>query len=247
MPIPSTTTTEPDFAPRYYAIEQALRTQIALLRPHDPLPSESELCKQFKVSRMTARAAVMRLVADGLVYRESGRGTFVAPPATHRRAESLIRFTEEVRSQGKTPTSRLVAREQRLGTPNEVSSLRLDRAAEVVSITRVRLADAVPIALEHAVFPAALHTLLDLDLTTGSLHAALEALGHTPAFGHASLSARNATDAEAALLDLEPGTALLVEHRLIYDQDSAPLELTESCYAGHRYALDVAFDVQHTA
>jgi len=184
-------------------------------------------------------------VADGLVYRESGRGTFVSAPAAHRRAESLVRFSEEVRRQGRTPTSQLIARELRPGTPEEVSRLRLDRAAEVVTITRVRLADAVPIALEHAVFPAILRALLDADLTTGSLHAALEALGRTPALGHASLSARNASTAEAALLDVEPDTALLVEHRLIYDQDGIPLELTESCYAGHRYALDVAFDVQH--
>lgn len=242
----TSTTTEPDFVPRYFAIEQALRAQLAELHPHDPLPSESELCKQFKVSRMTARAAVMRLVADGLVYRESGRGTFVSAPSTHRRAESLVRFSEEVRRQGKTPTSRLVAREQHPGTAHEADRLRLGRGAEVLSITRVRLADAVPIALERAVFPATLRALLDMDLAAGSLHAALEALGHTPALGHASLSARNASPAEAALLEIEPGTALLVEHRLIYDQDGIPLELTESCYAGHRYALDVAFDVQHT-
>jgi GntR family transcriptional regulator len=57
----------PDFAPRYYTIEQALRARIADLQPHDALPSEAELAKEFQVSRMTARAAVMRLVADGLV------------------------------------------------------------------------------------------------------------------------------------------------------------------------------------
>lgn len=242
--VTSTTTDEPDFVPRYFAIEQALRAQLAQLRPHDPMPSESELCKQFKVSRMTARAAVTRLVTDGLVYRESGRGTFVSAPPTHRRAESLVRFSEEVRRQGKTPTSRLVERGLHAGTEHETDRLRLGRGAEVLAITRVRLADAVPIALERAVFPANLRALLDVDLAAGSLHAALEELGHTPALGHASLNARNASAAEAALLDIDPGTALLVEHRLIYDQDGSPLELTESCYAGHRYALDVAFDVQ---
>lgn len=235
---------EPDFAPRYHTIERALRARISLLRPHDPLPSETELCKEFKVSRMTARAAVMRLVADGLVYRESGRGTFVSAPAANRRADSLVRFSEEMRRQGRTPRSEVVEQSMRPGTPAELNRLRLGRGSEVVVVVRVRLADESPIALERAAFPPTVAALLDADLADGSLHAALVALGRVPTLGNASLTARAAGPAEAELLAVELGTALLVEQRLIYDQDGAPLEITQSCYVGDRYALDVAFDVQ---
>jgi GntR family transcriptional regulator len=38
------------------------------------------------------------------------------------------------------------------------------------------------------------------------------------------------------------GEPLLVERRLIRDQDGAPLEWTESRYVGARYGLDVDFD-----
>ncbi|MDQ1658525.1 MAG: GntR family transcriptional regulator, partial [Cryptosporangiaceae bacterium] len=237
-------TAEPDFTPRYYRIEQALRALIAAARPNDPLPSEAELSRQYSVSRMTARAAVTRVVGDGLAYREAGRGTFVAVPATRRQADNLLRFSDEMRRQGRRPSSRLLTSGTRLATMEESARLRLGAHARVVAIDRVRLADSEPIAIECAVFPAALAALLNADLENGSLHEAVIALGRTPASGSASLAARNADRADARLLGLATGAALLVEHRLILDDLGEPLELTESRYAGERYSLDVAFAVR---
>ncbi|MEU9040589.1 MULTISPECIES: GntR family transcriptional regulator [unclassified Kitasatospora] len=234
---------ETDFAPRYHRIEQALRNRIAEHRPHDPLPSETDLCEEFGVSRMTARAAVQGLVTEGLVYRIPGRGTFVAEPPTHRRAENLVRFSEEMRRQGRKPSSQLISASLRTALPEEIHRLRLRKSAQVVEVSRVRLADGVPTALERAVFPDALVALLEVDFRTASMHEALAGLGRTPTRGHASIRAAAAGEREAELLAVAPGTALLVEQRLIVDQDEQPLELAESRYVGDRYALDVAFEV----
>jgi len=231
------------FAPRYYQIEQTLRERITKLRPHDPLPSESELCAEFGVSRMTARAAFQGLVTEGLIYKASGRGTFVAEPPARRRAENLVRFSEEMRRRGRTPSSKIISSETRRAQPDEVHRLQLAKSADVVAITRVRLADDVPVALEKAVFPGELQELLDVDVSTRSLHEALIDLGRNPQRGYSSIEADVAGDLDAHLLGITVGSALLIERRLILDQADRPLELTETRYVGNRYVLDVAFQV----
>jgi GntR family transcriptional regulator len=234
------------FVPRYYEIEQALRARIADLKPDAPLPSDAMLCEEFGVSRMTARNAVQRLVQEGIVYRVPGRGTFVAEPPVHRQAGNLLSFTEEMRRRGRSPSSRVLAREVREPRPSEASRLQLSPDESVIALRRLRLADDEPVAIEEAVFAAArVAALLEsADLEHQSLHDTLVHGGHVPTMGRARLGAEAAGPDDAGLLGVPEGSPLLVEKRVIHDQDGRPLELCESRYAGDRYGLDVQFDVE---
>ncbi len=234
------------FVPRYYEIEQSLRARIAELKADAPLPSDAMLCEEFGVSRMTARNAVQRLVQEGIVYRVPGRGTFVAEPPVHRQAGNLLSFTEEMRRRGREPSSRVLSREVREPRPSEASHLQLRPDESVIALRRLRVADDEPVAIEEAVFPAAQVALLleSADLEHRSLHDTLVQGGHVPTMGRARLGAEAAGAEDAALLGVPEGSPLLVEKRVIHDQDGRPLELCESRYAGDRYGLDVQFDVE---
>jgi GntR family transcriptional regulator len=232
------------FVPRYYEIEQALRARIAALDVDAPLPSDAQLCEEFGVSRMTARNAVQRLVQEGLAYRIPGRGTFVANAHAHRHAGKLVGFSDEMRRRGRVPSSRLLGRTVRAADDAETRRLGLAPGDRVVELRRVRLADGEPIAVERAVLPeAAAAAVLEADLEAGSLHAALVEGGFTPSTGRGTIEVEAATAEDARALQMKRGAPLLVERRLIADQDGAPLELTESRYAGGRYAIDVEFVV----
>jgi GntR family transcriptional regulator len=231
-----------EFVPRYVEIEQSLRERVAALQPDSPLPSEAQLCEQFGVSRMTARAAVQRLVQDGLVYRVPGRGTFVAASRANRTAAHILSFSDEMRRKGRTPTSRVIERRRRRASPEEERRLGV---SEIVVLRRVRLADGKPVAVERATFPAdRVDEALHGDLERQSLFQTLVAAGLVPTTGTAALAAEAASAEDARLLRVRKGAPLLVERRLIHDQDGKPLEWTESRYAGSRYGIDVEFDVE---
>jgi GntR family transcriptional regulator len=233
------------YAPSYRRIEQALRERIARLQPGDPLPSDSELCREFAVSRMTARNAMQRLADEGLVVRRPGRGSFVAEPPAHRRADRLMTFSREMERRGRVPSSRILAREIRPSTPEEATRLGLRQGEPVVLLRRLRLADGEPIAIETAVLDRrCAAAVMAADLEHGSLHAALAAAGFLLRRGISTIGAEAATHEDARLLETRRGDPLLVERRVILDSHGRRIEATESRYPADRYALDVRFDVE---
>jgi GntR family transcriptional regulator len=232
---------------RYQEIERWLRRRVRRSAPGDPLPSESELAARYRVSRMTARQAVQNLAAEGLVQRRRGAGTFVAPRPIHRHEGSLLSFTEDMRRRGVKASSRLLQAGLRAATGADVEALRLSAGARVVAISRLRLADGVPLAIEHAALPAECAGVLADDLETGSLHESLAALGRVAGVSRSWIRARLATATESRLLEVPRRSALLVERRIIYDTQGMPLEHTETAYKADAYAIDAVFSASPSA
>lgn len=226
--------------PRHQAVERHLRSRIANLRPGDAVESDSELCALFSVSRMTVRQAAQRLADEGLIYRVPGVGTFVAEPKVHRDMARLRSFTEEMALRGAAASSRMLISEIRTGQPGELAALRLAPRSKVTHVRRLRLADGRPVAIENVVLPMSCAAVLNDDLEQGSLHDALHALGEVPTRATGTLIATGAGDDDAELLGIRPSTALLVEERLIFNQDDLPLEKTETRYAGGEFVFHIA-------
>ena len=224
--------------PRHEEIADYLRELATQTMPDERMPSDAELCERFSVSRMTARHAVQSVVNEGLVYRRRGHGTFRSQDRIHRVLGSPLSFTENMRRRGLSVSSRLLALERIDVTPDIIDALGIEQSEGAILLERLRFADGQPMAIERAVISPRCMSALETDLSIGSLHEVFENLGHSPVRAKASVSARRATKRERELLELLSTGIVLVEDRIISDQNDMPLELTTTCYAADRYAFD---------
>lgn len=226
-------------APAHQVIERHLRELIAAASAGDRLPGDKELSEQFGVSRMTARQAVANLVSEGRVYRIRGSGTYISKDPVHRRASRFLSFTEHMHRQGLRPSARVLGRGSRIGTRQENHDLDQGVNRPVYYLTWILLGDETPIAVEEVVLPLRCAAVLEDDLGTGSLHAALAAIGCGPVRSHGTLRAAPAMPEVARLLGIATGSPLLVQEQTLRDATGAPVQFAETSYLGERMVFDI--------
>lgn len=127
--------------PLHVQLEQALRDQIleGHWRPGDLVPGEPDLCREFGVSRTVVRQALTHLTYEGLVVRERGRGTFVAPPKlTESAVQRLSGFYEDMVTLGHEPVSKVLTQQEVAASPQVAARLSLRPGTRVVEIERLR-------------------------------------------------------------------------------------------------------------
>ena len=155
----------------YSQIAKLLKEEIAsFLRPGDCLPSENELAERFGVNRHTIRRAVDELIAEGLLERRHGKGTFVLDGPADYVLGSGTRFTENIESLGKTAGNRILRKLVIPARGGVATRLRLAENEPVVWIESLRLADDRPICVISHFLPQHLFPNLLAEYHGGSLH-----------------------------------------------------------------------------
>jgi Transcriptional regulators len=139
--------------PLHAQIVEAFRKAIreGHLKAGDRLPSEPELVAWLGVSRATIRQAMAELIAEGLIYRYQGRGTFVAPRKFEHPLQRLVSFSEDIRSRGMEPGSRILFLGQIPADAEVAAHLRIPPGKTVLRIYRLRLANDQPVGLHDSI------------------------------------------------------------------------------------------------
>lgn len=123
------------------------------MQENDKLDSEREICKKFGLSRTTVREALDELEKNKYIYKVQGKGNFISPKVVEQDLIKVSSFTEEMKKHGKNPTSKLLNFEI-IEANNKISKkLKIEENELVFKISRIRIADDIPMVYEITYLP----------------------------------------------------------------------------------------------
>jgi len=230
--------------PLYYQIKNIIREMIENeeIKPGEMLPAERELCEIQGVSRMTVNKAIMDLVNEGIVYREQGKGTFVAVPKEKHEISKLKGFTEEMESKGLKSSTHILSFIVKPATKQLKIVLNLQaNESSVIEIIRLRITNEEPLAIETAWIPNNIFKGLTEDVIEGkSLYSIFrEKYAVDLAMAKQTIEPIILNEYEANLLKQKENSVALMFKRTTYLKDGSPIEHTNAIYRSDRYKYEI--------
>lgn len=230
--------------PLYHKLKEHLRQQIEneVYLPEEQIPTEQELVELFKVSRITARRAVNDLVAEGLLYRHRGRGTFVAQPKFTQSLLRLESLTHIARGQGRILRTTLLGIRTTQADTSLARKLHVMVGTPIFEMERVRAVGAEPIIFHKSYYPVALFPDLDqIDVAAGSMYQIMdENYGMRAVEQEQILQMALATDYEGQILHIKAHTPLFLNTVITYTAGRRPVEVVKVLYRGDRCQFTVS-------
>ncbi|MEX1126569.1 MAG: GntR family transcriptional regulator [Acidimicrobiia bacterium] len=221
------------------AVLHRLRDLVGSLDMGSRIPSERDLAAEWGIARMTARKAIETLTVEGWLDRRRGSGTYVSQ-MPYAKTLGLSSFTVDMERRGLVPTSRVLEFSHVLADAATAARLQVSEGAELKRFTRLRLADAEPIAVETTWMPAHLVPGLTEEDLAGSLFETLaHKFGIIPGQASSTIDPALPDQASAIDLDIDAHQPCLRIQMDYLDHRRRPIMAATCLYRGDRYQLHV--------
>lgn len=214
---------------RYHQIADDLRNRIASgdYASGQVLPSEAALGAEHDASRVTIRKALEVLRSEGLVDSRQGYGWLVAAETLAQPLADLITIEEQLAASGRTSERRILDF-RFVDAPPVVADV---LGSRVLEVRRLNLADGEPFARVTVWCREDLAAPLSKSAVEKASF--FELVAERPARATQTIGAETVDPADAALLGLPAGAAVLVVKRVTRSAAATPILVSELVFPGH--------------
>lgn len=228
--------------PAYQRLSADLRAALKERRfgEGESMPTEARLAEEYGVSRQTVRRAFQDLVAEGLVYRIPGKGTFATEFSRDGHYLGQIGTIEDLAAFAGTEMEMIQPVE--LKTDAEAASLLGLPSRAVAAVVLKRFYEGVPFGLSRIYLPPELGMrLVEAEALPTRGDATVigtieRSMNRTVAGASQVITSVPMPKDVAPLIDAEADEASLRVQRLYFDDQGTPVELAVSYYNPRRYS-----------
>lgn len=225
--------------PVYYQLRNIIQKKIQNgdYREGDLIPSERELSEDFGISRMTVRQAMNHMVAEGLLIREKGRGTFVAKRKIEQR--NIDSFSESAKKKGLVPSTQVLYFAKEPSREDIAEILGLSLTDSLYVIKRLRYANDIPVALEEVFIPVSLCPDLEKFELSNSLYRIInDSYGISIAYMDNVIEASTPTLEEKKLLRVSATSPVLRVSGVSFTSKDQKFSYERDVYRADQYAYN---------
>lgn len=234
-----------DRLPLYHQLYDIIIEKIedGVYNQDDKLPSEKELCEKYDISRATVRRAMVELEKNEYIYKKQGKGVFVSSNAFKQELLSFYSFTEEMKKNGKEPSSQVIEFKKNNADQKVADNLKLSKGTKVYEFTRLRLADNIPMMLETTYLPASRFKDLTSELLDKKPMYDIFSEKYDVSFEKAeeTFQATSINNKEEKYLNVKKNTPSILLKRLTYENNKI-IEYTVSVARGDKFKFHVVLD-----
>ncbi|ULT59572.1 GntR family transcriptional regulator [Neobacillus drentensis] len=227
--------------PKYTIVEDYLINRInsGELKVGDQIETEEQLAELFGYSRMTINKALNKLVEKKYITRISGKGSFVSSSHVTKSLENQSSFSEDMRSIGLLPGSKLLSYKLIKSNEIPVISKKIDLKDNVFVhyFVRLRTGNGNPIAISYNYVSTEVLPAINVDALNHSFYDYLKSLGYSVLGSELEMEAVLPTPEQKKLLQIDQG-ALLKSKAITtvsLDGKESILGYFETFYNGNTY------------
>lgn len=233
--------------PIYAQLQEIIKEMIdnEELQAHDLIPTEHEFCDYHHVSRMTVRTAIMSLVNEGILYREQGKGTFVAPQKPHYQMSGLKGLTEAMEELGYEVRTKTYSFSYEICSKKIAQIIGVAVGEKALKIRRLRIVDEQPYAMETVwMNPNQYPNIREEMVTNTSLYDVFRDIYQLiPAYTRQVVVPVRLSDAEQEVFALQEEPLGLLFERTTYTEENQVIEYTKSVYRIDKHQFEMYLEI----